>query len=399
MTKQLILCLTLLISLVACNNKNETANELFSQIYSEENVAVQPFSFDAERDTVLKGKSGTVLTIPKNTFVDSLGNAITGQIQLELKEVFSTVDIVLSNLTTTSNGKPLQTGGMIYLNARSNGKQLQIADTKKIDVKVPTAKAQEGMQVYEGVRDSSGINWLNPVPLNQPNRMLDSLGEVTEEDVMNKVERTTNIMYHVDDAQGNQTHDYPEAIDDLVSDIAWQGDGLKLKKDSIFKVDSFTVTLVKQKKLQADISYQAAPRKGRNTFSQDNNTSYLFSVKKLGWANIDRLFDDPRSTEVELITNIDNQSEFDVIYTTMVTEQMFLPGYQMKNNSFSFTHDDYEKPVLPVGAKASIMATAYKKDKAYFSIQEITIAKAQTVALHLNETTKEDLKKQLEKSL
>jgi hypothetical protein len=78
---------------------------------------------------------------------------------------------------------------------------------------------------------------------------------------------------------------------------------------------------------------------------------------------------------------------------------MYLPGYQKKDNTFCFSHNDEEPQELPVGETASIIATAYKDDKVYFAIQKITIAEKQTVTIKLMETTVETLKAALKEKI
>ena len=70
----------------------------------------------------------------------------------------------------------------------------------------------------------------------------------------------------------------------------------------------------------------------------------------------------------------------------MLTERMYLPGYQKKDNSYSFTHGDDEAAQLPVGAKAMVMATAYKGELVFFAYKTITIQKEQAISLELAES-------------
>jgi hypothetical protein len=135
-----------------------------------------------------------------------------------------------------------------------------------------------------------------------------------------------------------------------------------------------------------------------NTFETDPNSEYIFSIKQLGWANIDRVYSNPRTKNVELITAIDNYTDFENIYITLLMdkEKIFIPGYQKKDLTYGFTHGDYEKEKLPVGESAIIIATAYKNDIPYYSIQKITISEKQKVSFSLIETTMEKLKLDLE---
>lgn len=141
--------------------------------------------------------------------------------------------------------------------------------------------------------------------------------------------------------------------------------------------------------------------KGQNGFVEDFNTSYIFSVKKLGWANIDKLFDNPNSDNVEMLAKIDNENDFDYVFTSLIlpNEKMYIPGYQKQNNSFGFTHNDEEKLILPKGSEATLMATAYKDDKPYFNLKQFVIEKNINFSFSLNETNAEDLKEIIEEKI
>lgn len=71
---------------------------------------------------------------------------------------------------------------------------------------------------------------------------------------------------------------------------------------------------------------------------------------------------------------------------------MYIPGYQKKDGTFSFTHGDSEEPKFPIGETAIILATGYKNNVPYYSLKKMVIAKEQTISLQLKETTKEALK-------
>ncbi len=369
MKKAILVLLALTTLLQSCNNDNEFTNELFTEVYSKDNLSTQTFKIDAQRDTILQSESGTILRIFKNTFVNGNGEMTVGPVEIEFKEALTIFDMVMSNLTTTTNGKMLQTGGMIYINAKSNGQPIAIGENNAIGILLPTDELVGGMQLFEGVEDSSRINWINPTPL---------LNDMIADDSTNDGVDTLDVQFVNQEAVNNSAQH-------------------ELRGLEVANVDNLEPIELNQE--QIFVREIQPQQQGFNFFRQDQNTSYIFAVKKLGWANIDRLLSDPRTKEVEFITIVDNHSSFKSIYVTMVTEQMFLPGYQMANETFSFTHFDSEKPKLPVGASATIMATAYKNDKPYFAFKKITISDRQTVQLKLTETTLEGLKKKLEREL
>ena len=93
----------------------------------------QFFTVKSNIETVLKGEEGTTLTIPSDCFETKTSMSLrdtkqlSGVIQIEIKEFFKTSDMILSNLTTQSDGKLLETGGMIFLDAKDeNGQSLKI---------------------------------------------------------------------------------------------------------------------------------------------------------------------------------------------------------------------------------------------------------------------------------
>lgn len=396
--------------LLGCQESKEEIEE-FPKLITSKNIPVQEFSIKSDIDTILIGSKGTTLTIEPNTFVDTNGNLVKGVINLEFKECLTKADIVLGNLTTTSNGQFLESGGMVYVNATSNNVQLQIANNKSISIKMPSDTILENMQLFEGVETENGMNWINPVVIENKNP-----GNAQEVIVQRRgVLKTSNVAYsvkgyHYGGSYNNPTPlaknvDCPVELQNKIIDLIWDGDGLMISKDSIIQIDSFEVTLIKTEKgtewRESDFvetQVQLVATQGQNSFREDSKSNYIFAVKKLGWANIDRLYNDPRTKEIDLIVQVNKQSEFDNIFISMIfkNKNMYLPGYQKKDNSYGFTHGDYEKTSLPVGETVSILMTAYQNKNAYYAIKTFQIKEKETIILDLLPTTDTDLKKQLE---
>lgn len=355
--------ITILTTFILASCKEHESSENSSLLFAD-NIPSQIFTINTETDTVLVGKSGTVIRVYKNTFVDNDGKQIKGQINLELKEFFKSSDIVLANLTTVSNGNKLQTGGMIFLNATLGGEQLKIANNGAVGIIMPTDSVRNNMQVFTGIQDSLGINWIEPKALINaaiPARQKDTL----------KLKISAADSTHIAINKNSEMETRSESVNE----------GEHLNGES--QAENINQEVIFIQELEQE--------KGTNYFSEDWNTKYVFTMKKLGWANIDRLYSDPRTKDVEFITLIENKGEFKTIFITMVTEKMFLPGYQMKNGTFSFTHGDDESPKLPVGAPATIIVTSYKNDVPYFAIKKLIISDKQSVSLKLVETTKNKL--------
>jgi len=383
-TRHCLLVLSLSLVLFSCKQKQSAATQSPSKVLTADNLEAQSFTIQANRDTILKGKSGTVLRIYKNTFTDNTGKPASGDIHIELKEALQPIDILSSGLTTTSDGHLLETGGMIYVNATANEQVLQIAGDKSIGVIVPSKKVKKGMSIFQGVQDSTGINWKNPVPvLNealapkpspQVTRM-DTTGEPT------KVSRESDI----------------DAILGYVDSVKVEPGRKPANKK---KMKAIRQPLPAQPSNSTFLD-EIQRDKGVNNFAVDDRIDYIFSLKNLGWANIDRLYNDPRRQEVDFVTVISNQKEFPTIYITLIisNQGMYLPGYQRKDDTFCFTHGDTEATQLPVGETATILATAYKDDIPWYSIKTVTITHKQKIVLQLQPTTEAKLKETLTKQI
>lgn len=145
----------------------ESVEQTVKPVLNRDNLTSQFFTIDTNKDTIILGKSGTKISIPKNSFVNSKGEAVSGFISFELKEAITLKDMVLANLTTMSDDKILESGGMIYVQATANEEQLQIASSKSLGVTIPTSEKKENMMHFSGEvnPETNSINWVNPIPL------------------------------------------------------------------------------------------------------------------------------------------------------------------------------------------------------------------------------------------
>ena len=155
----------------SCKTINNQTIEVTEKVhpndpFKETMVLSQFFTINGNEDHVLEGDQGTVLVFPEGCFKNANGDIVKKDIKIELAEAFSLTDMLMSNLTTTSDGKPLITDGMIYFNATADGEQLLINKDNPVYIEVPTDKRKAGMQVYRGERDEDGnMNWVEPKEL------------------------------------------------------------------------------------------------------------------------------------------------------------------------------------------------------------------------------------------
>ncbi len=370
---------------------------MFNNTYTADNIGSQFFDVPHDKDTMITGAKGTKVRIYANTFESLDSNEINGRVKVELKEAVDKVDFVMGNLTTTSPEGILESDGMIYLNATANGNEVKIAEDKELGIILPAKWRDRGMKVYEGEKTEDGMSWVNPTkPINAKAKQL---------------ERTfRTIWYYTYDKKGrpidpNGNPRYAKEIE-AKTDWFWatehkKGDTMRLS-DFYVEVNRYQTDKVKLSKSGNGIFMQdVISKKGRNGWVRDYNTNYIFSMKKLGWANIDKLYKDKKAQEVQFALSVPNHAEFDYIYTTMVFKKrdIYIPGYQKADNTFSFAVDDQSKTVLPVGEEVTVMATAYKGDQPFLSIQHLKIEETQNIVCTLDSLSVDDFRARMEAEL
>lgn len=163
-----IILALLSVTLFQCNNNSITntiklhPNDPFKNTIAPS----QTFDIDSKQDNIIEGKNGTVVVCPKGCFKNAKGEIVEENVKIELYEALSLEEMLLSNLTTTSDGKQLETDGMIYFNATANGEQLTINKDNPIHIEIPTTEKKAGMMAYKGIRDEKGnMNWIEPKEL------------------------------------------------------------------------------------------------------------------------------------------------------------------------------------------------------------------------------------------
>lgn len=314
-------------------------------------VPSQHLSAPAGKVSMVRGAHGTIVTITPTDLVTEGGQPVTGPVEVELKELTNPTDFMEENAATVSDGKLLASGGSYYINLTSNGQPLKLKLGKSLKVNFPK-NTKDDMSLFYGQRDSSGqMNW-------KPGN-----------------EKFVNFK------KGSQ--DLSAAYEKELSGLSKSGgiciDGMK----------SGTITKeALQARLGGKGGLQAtAQNKTRSERKLDSLISGIYnqvSVEKLGWINCDRF---PKET---ILTN--------VVYNFDKNDSIVVANaYLVFKDINSIMRDDYGYTPsghflnAPVGSKATLVAVAVKKGKVYTSRTEITIAKNQSVTVHMKKSTDKDV--------
>lgn len=138
--------------LFSCNREKKPS------FLSTDNIRTQLFSIDPTKENRINGARGGIFTIPAGAFDG------TGTVSIELKEVYTPIEILAAGLRTESNGELLESGGMFFLNAKRDGKTLTLK--KEITGSIPTNYINDSMKLFKGeIEEDGNVNWVDPAPL------------------------------------------------------------------------------------------------------------------------------------------------------------------------------------------------------------------------------------------
>ncbi len=115
--------------------------------------AKQAYTVDAETGGEVNGEEGTILYFPANSFLDQNGDPVTGDVDIELVEIYNKAKMLLTKMPTNGrrpNGdvETLVSGGEFFVNATQDGQQLQLANAFQLFA--PAEEFDDEMRIFNG---------------------------------------------------------------------------------------------------------------------------------------------------------------------------------------------------------------------------------------------------------
>jgi hypothetical protein len=124
-------------------------------------VEYEKFTIQCGKQNIITSADGSRITIPENSLVDSLGNTITGEVELSYREFRDMVDVFLSGIPMEFDSagitRHFESAGMFELLAHQNKKKVFI-DSKKT-VTIAFASQYEGNRYNMYYFDMSTQRW------------------------------------------------------------------------------------------------------------------------------------------------------------------------------------------------------------------------------------------------
>jgi hypothetical protein len=114
-----------------------------------------------EKENRLSASQGTRFVFPANCFTYDDGSTVKSVVKLKITECYELPDILMSKLSTTADGRILETAGMVNIEATAGGKKVNISSGKTYLIEFPKRKKTEAdYELFYGQIEEGGtINW------------------------------------------------------------------------------------------------------------------------------------------------------------------------------------------------------------------------------------------------
>ncbi|HYF31304.1 MAG TPA: cytochrome c [Chitinophagaceae bacterium] len=440
MTRLCIVLCTLI--LFACNPAKQPPRILNSSLLPSAVFSVQP-----GKDTTLNTPKGARITIRAGTFAKA--------VQLEIKEAYSMADMLLAGLATESDGMPLQSDGMIYINT---------VDKETVDVQLPIRISMPGsgtrdMKLYTGVeRNDGSINWASPVDISIINRDTPHIGRrmfwklcatchgingaTSGPDLAGSMKRAPDSATFYEFVRNNPKvlakrdpyytalynqynklpmNLFPELrdvdIDQIMQYVEWAkknapNDTMVItRSDTSQPVNNFvdmyrdTAAIPETEDTIYDRSsekmsieeYEALLRSGSVTTSYTDE--YEFTITTLGWFNIDEGMQGLPGTvlcdlKVKVIPDTPQQAILTVYLFIPSRKNMSIGAGPLEDGLYHFDKLQGKIPLF-LNEKAFVLVWGNDGKQMYYGITAFTIQQLQTVGVKLLKTTQANFLKQV----
>jgi len=134
------------------------------------------FTIQTQKNNTLLYRSGSVIKIPENAFVDSLGNTVKGEVTIYYSEYKDIFDILANGIPMSydSAGQHyfFQTAGMFEIFAQKDNREVFLASGKKISLDFSTLDIDSAFNLYR--LNDKEKNWTFKTPLQNDVKITDA---------------------------------------------------------------------------------------------------------------------------------------------------------------------------------------------------------------------------------
>lgn len=341
--------------IIGCQGKSEIING-----YINPNLIIDSRNINNDTDTILYSDHGSIIRIPEKCFQFLNGKGVSGDVKIIIQEAHYVSDFIHGKLTTVSNGKIIQSGGMINILAFKDSIKLELRSEKTIEISMPRYGAEIDWVLFKGEVDlnNKSYNW-NILPDKIKSSYIDTIVQI---DTMyySQTNYDLKINYYVFEC--NQT-------------------------DSAF-IDTFTIVADEKVDIESNLfKSKIVPllRNVGNLKFQDNSstTYYNFKISKLGWVNIDRFLNDSEVVEMKLDAKIDDKTKYDQenVYLIFLKRNIYIEAFKTNNGLYVFSEELESIVKLPKGDKVLVVLECYLNGQCYYDIEKFELNNENNIIL------------------
>ena len=121
----------------------------FNSPKKEWDVERKEFIIDNNSDTVIRYETGSIISIPKNSFENTKGEAVEGHITVKYREFHNAMEVAISGIPMNlGDTAQLLSGGMFEITAQKEGGDLSLKNGSEINVQLATSEKGEKYDYY-----------------------------------------------------------------------------------------------------------------------------------------------------------------------------------------------------------------------------------------------------------
>jgi hypothetical protein len=306
------------------------------------------FTINPNRKLRVIGKEGTKLTAPRSAFMFADGSDVEDDVDIRLREYYKVSDMMLAGLVTTSNGRMIETGGMMHITAECKDQEVFLKPGKSMQIELPLKGEEQkaGMQLFLGNTSGDIVNW------NAAGGEL-SAGTDINLSLNGQDEVDAGVLDGV-----NLTYD-DESININEMNLTGNRDTDNSAYETLINVNSRSI--------------------GRNQVVD----GYLLETTTLGWINCDRFYEVEHKTDLIIAMDTTLMPSIRLVFTDI---KSIMPGY------YNAVSNQYQFSSLPVGYKATLIAFSIVDDQHYYSSKDVTITENGIEDMELAAVTKAKMK-------
>lgn len=356
----------------------------------------------------LQGEYGTRVSVSPNSFTFKDGREVNADIDIELKECYTTGEMLEENLTTTFGNQAMESKVAVYVSATCNGEEVLLKDGEEINIDFPFALSEgDGYNFYYGTPLNNYTNWLPAGEIDEPgkpaktqvvkpefsykgyslsNYLLAQL-EYPEDAKRNELSSNIEVTFTVD--KNGKVRDvncgsaYKTFRDEIITTLEgmpkWKPATYgKRKINSLVKLN-VDFNLRRKKQVIVDFSdNNVLAIVNEKTDSKNSSRTCSRQFDKLGWIACNRLVEN-NGSKADVIIRDDADSDVRIV---LKDKNTIVRG----DNCVGYSRFDD----LKVGQPVYVVAVRYNKGEMYYALHAVTLDKQTVLSLNWIKTTEDE---------